>query len=49
MSSCVLARRPLNSYKQTPALLNNYRIGPIFIFQTSKLVYFISFSYELQI
>jgi hypothetical protein len=36
-------------YKQTPALLNNYRIGTIFIFQTSKFVYFISFSYELQI
>ena len=38
-----------NSYKQTPGLLNNHRMGLSFIFETSKLVYFIYFSYELQI
>jgi hypothetical protein len=47
--SCKFARRPLSSYKQTPDLLNNHRIRPSFVFQTSKLVYFMSFSYELQI
>jgi hypothetical protein len=44
-----LARKPLFSYKQTPDFFNNHRIGPNFVFQTSKLVYFLSFSYELQI
>jgi hypothetical protein len=47
--SCVLAHRPVNSYNQTPGFLNNHRIELNFIFQTSKLVYFISFSYKLQI
>jgi hypothetical protein len=32
-----------------PILLNNYRIGLNFVFSTPKLVYFISFTYELQI
>jgi hypothetical protein len=49
LSSYVLAHRPLNSYNQTPIFLNNHRIGLSFIFQTPKIVYFISFSYELQI
>jgi hypothetical protein len=42
-------RRPLSYYKQTLVLLNNYRFGLNFVFQTPKLVYFISFAYELQI
>jgi hypothetical protein len=42
-SSLGFACRPLDSYKQTPDLLNNRRFGPNFVFQTSKLVYFISF------
>jgi hypothetical protein len=37
------------SYKHTPDLLDNHRFGLNFVFQTSKLVYFISFSYKLQI
>jgi hypothetical protein len=32
-----------------PILLNNYRIGLNFVFSTPKLVYFICFTYELQI
>jgi hypothetical protein len=32
-----------------PILLNNYRIGLNFVFSTFKLVYFIDFTYELQI
>jgi hypothetical protein len=48
-TSLEFVRRPLESYKWTPGLLNNDRFGLNFVFQTSKLVYFISFSYELQI
>jgi hypothetical protein len=47
--SLVFACRPLKSCRLNPRLINNHIIRPIFIFQTSKLVYFISFSYELQI
>jgi hypothetical protein len=47
--SLEFACRPLESYKHTPSLLNNHRFGLNFVFQTSKLFYFISFSYELQI
>jgi hypothetical protein len=48
------SRRPPtpSSFKfcaQAPDLFINHRFGPNFVFQTSKLVYFISFSYELQI
>jgi hypothetical protein len=42
-SSYTLVRRPLFSYKQIPDLFSNHGIGPNFVFQTSKLVYFISF------
>jgi hypothetical protein len=47
--SLEFARRPLESYKRTRDLINNQRFGLNFVFQISKCVYFISFSYELQI
>jgi hypothetical protein len=48
-SSLEFECKPLESYKRTPVLLNNHRFGLNFVFQTSKLDYLISFSYELQI
>jgi hypothetical protein len=48
-SSLVFARRPLSICRKAPALLFYRRIGPSFVFSIPKLVYFISFAYELQI
>jgi hypothetical protein len=42
-SSLGFMSRILVSYKQTPDLLNNHIFGLNFVFQTSKLVYFIFF------
>jgi hypothetical protein len=48
-SSLSFARRSLFSFKQTTNLLINHRFRPNFVFWTPKLVYLISFKYELQI
>jgi hypothetical protein len=47
--SLVFARRPVYSCRLNLGLLNILRIRPNFIFWIPKLVYFISFAYELQI
>jgi hypothetical protein len=47
--SFVFSRRPLHFCRKTPNLLVYRRIGPSFVFCIPKLVYFISFAYELQI
>ena len=44
-----LYAQSLELLQTDPILLNNYRSGLNFVFQTPKLVYFISFAYELQI
>jgi hypothetical protein len=48
-SSLVFARRPLSFCRKAPDLLVYRRNRPSFVFWIPKLVYFISFSYELQI
>jgi hypothetical protein len=45
---CFSAKVPV-LFRIAPGLLFNYKFSLNFIFQTSKHVYFISFSYELQI
>jgi hypothetical protein len=48
-SSLVFARRPLWFFIKAPNLLVYRRIRPSFVFWIPKLVYFISFAYELRI